>query len=148
MSPNKDHRNELRITTVNHLRLLTPLAVLAVVAAVLAGSGAAASTPPKVACFDATGKKRVGYLTRPKTCGLVPKFKGYGNHLIGARWSTWGANVARGRGASLRLWADIKVQLFAPKTVCGTRLFTRVKVHYVGGDSEYWPDKTYTLKTC
>jgi hypothetical protein len=133
---------------VSRSHCVVVLVVVAVLAASLAGGVVSASTSPKVACFDVSGKQRVGYLTRPKTCGLVPKFGVYGNRLIGGRWSSWGATTARGRGASYRLWSDITVQLFAPKNVCKTRLFTRVKVHYVGGGDEYWPDKTYTLKTC
>jgi hypothetical protein len=111
-------------------------------------AGAAVSGAPRVACFDVTGRKLDGFFSRPRTCGLVPVRSGYGNRLMDGRWSSWGSGSARGRGASYRLWSDIRVHLFAPKRVCGTRLFTKASVHYVGGGQKYWPDKTYTLKTC
>jgi hypothetical protein len=111
-------------------------------------AGKAARVAPKVACFDLSTNRLRGYLSHPKECWLKPRWSGFGNVLTGARWSSWGMSAAAGRGASYRLWADIEVRLSAPRRACGTTLFTRALVHYVGGGDEYWPDKTYTLRTC
>jgi hypothetical protein len=142
--------------------LVSVAIVLSIAAAAALPSPSVAAATPKAPCWNVRGDARASAAVRPKSyCTLVPTKKSSdvnidepgsltkgGNILLGFKWSTWGAKSARGRGASYRLWAEIKVKLYAPKNTCGGRYFTRARVVYVDGDRKYWPTTRYALKVC
>jgi hypothetical protein len=135
-------------------RRLALALVTAAAAGVVVPTQASAATP-RVTCWnsEADGSTSRSTAVRPTgVCGILPKrqrgtgYGDYGNGLLRMRWSSW-SSTAKGRGASLRLWGDIRVTLAKPRRVCGTYQYTRATVVYVGGGPS-WPTKRFALKTC
>jgi hypothetical protein len=133
---------------------MTTLGATGLLALVLIPPGDALAASPRVTCWNYAdgGTKRASAVRPAGLCGILPRrqrgtgYGDYGNGMLGMSWSRWGS-TARGRGASYRLWGDIRVTLSGPRRTCGIYQYTRATVVYVGGGSS-WPTKRFALKTC
>lgn len=125
----------------------------------LASKASAQAAKPRVTCV----KMKPGafrYRRRPARCNYHYEnafpFPVFSWNLIQTRrmkWRHWGARSARGRGFFFSRkppwWKQVRVRLSRPRTVCGSRAFTRfrLKVKRPRGWPKRW-GRRIAIRSC